>query len=363
MHIEQLSLTGFRSYAEATFTFGSHLNGLFGPNGSGKTNLLEALHFLCLTKGFHPDRDAVRQGDRFFNLDATGEWGEGRHSLKCHYQPGVGKRMILDGQPLPRLSQHIGQLPVVVVLPDDTDLIRGGSSLRRRWLDGAISQTDPRYLEALLHYERALKQRNALLDAFRQQGVADPGALEPWDYQLAQHGPYLQQQRRLFIQDFEPVFMEMHRHICGGVEAVTLRYAPEPVLATEADVQDLLQTCLRADLAAGRSTRGVHKEDLDFLLKDHPLRSHGSQGQQKTFVLALRLALAPFLHKQTGRAPILLLDDLFDKLDPQRTHALASLLAQHPGQVFITHPDEERLQKAFAGTQQSLVLCAIHPGA
>jgi DNA replication and repair protein RecF len=359
VHIEHLELTGFRSYEAAAFDFSPQLNGLYGPNGSGKTNLLEALHFLCLTKGFHPDRDAVRQGDRFFNLNASGQWGGQPHSLRCHYQPGVGKRILLDGQPLARLSQHIGQLPVVVVLPDDTDLIRGGGSLRRRWLDGAISQTDPHYLEALLHYERALKQRNSLLEAFREQGVADPAALEPWDYQLARHGPYLQTGRRAFVAAFSPIFLQMHTHICGGREAVALDYAPADTIATEDDMLALLHARQRADLAAGRTTAGPHREDLHFLLEGHALRSRGSQGQQKSFVLALRLALAPFLQQQTGRPPILLLDDLFDKLDPHRTRAIASLLAQHPGQVFISHPDAPRLQAAFADTPAQLLLTAI----
>lgn len=340
LHFQALSLLQFRSHAQLSLQLQPGLNAFCGPNGSGKTNILEAIHFLCLTKGLHPDRDAVRHGDGFFILDAT--LAPTDDTLRIHYMPGRGKRIFWNGSPLPRLADHIGRLPVVAIWPEDTDLIRLGGTGRRAWLDALLCQRDPAYLEALSRYDQAVKQRNALLERIQQQGRLDPEELELWTLPLLQHGPYLQATRQEFLAQFLPTFAQVYEQVSGGRELPGIAYQDS---LQGQDWPTAFAARQRACLSAGRTTLGTHRDDLLFTLNGTPTRQFGSQGQQKSFLIALKLAQYFYLHHHLGRAPILLLDDLFDKLDDQRVGRLVHLLhTQVPGQVFLTHTSATALR-------------------
>lgn len=326
------------------------MNALAGPNGAGKTNLLEAAHALALTRGFHPDKELVQHGAAYYSVSAT-LWPKEAtevlpNDLTLSYVPGRPKKMLYDGQALAKLSEHVGRLPVVSVLPEDTQLIGGPAADRRAWLDALLAQADVDYLAALTTYQHALKQRNALLRAAGENHHLDEVQLEIWDHQLVVPAVVLQQKRKALLGALQPDFAAAHAAIVQA-DAPLLTYQPN--VPPDSDLLTELTRARRRDLALGRTTAGPHRDDLGFELDGHPLRPFGSQGQRKTFVTALKMAQAAYLTRLRGRPPLLLLDDLFDKLDHARVGRLTAYLHQHfTGQVLVTDTDTQRLQTAFA---------------
>lgn len=351
LQLTHLRLFHFRNYSDASLRLGPRITCFTGPNGVGKTNLLEAVHYLALTKGFAPERVGLQEGAPYFMIEAGMAEAAAdslpRKRLTLSYVPAKGKRMLYDGKPLERLSQHIGRLPLVRLLPSETDLIRGGGTERRRWLNAVLSQFDPAYLQALMSYERALAQRNALLKQAAAGGSCSPADLAPWDEQLARQAPLMAQARRAFLARFAPVFQQYYQRIAGA-EVPSLFLDSEANPADEVQFRELLAQSLPRDRAAGRTTAGPHRDDLRFLIDERPVKSQGSQGQQKSYLTALKFAQYFFLEEAAGQPPLLLLDDIYDKLDAGRMQRITHVLREEVrGQVLITDTSRERLRTAF----------------
>lgn len=341
MLLQSLRLTNFRNYASASIRCAPQLNVVAGDNGMGKTNLLDAVHYLCLGKSyFSPqDRYVVRQQESFFRLEGHFLLDGQPEQIVAKVVPGKQKVLSRNEAPYPRISDHTGLLPVVFLVPDDTALAMDGSEERRRFLDNTLCQLDRPYLDALLTYNSVLEKRNALLRHAPHHTPPDPTLLDVYDQLLLDPARQVFLRRHQFIADFQPVFRHFYRDICRDSESVEISYASDLLTA---DLADLLATHRQKDIYLQRTSHGIHRDDLPFSLDGKPLKRFASQGQLKSFVLALKLAQATFLRERTGKPPILLLDDLFDKLDDHRVLQLIGLLADGSfGQVFLsdTHPD------------------------
>ncbi|RSK37648.1 DNA replication/repair protein RecF [Hymenobacter metallilatus] len=351
MNLESLHLLFFKNYEEANLRFSSHINCFVGDNGSGKTNLLDAIHYLSLTKSAFTSTDSqsIKQGEEFFVI--KGRFGSGTEAkgetIQCSLRQGQKKTLTHDKQPYERVSDHIGRYPVVLISPYDTDLIRQGSEERRKYFDSLISQLDHQYLEQLIRYTHLLKQRNSLLKlATDRQAGYDRDYLLVLDEQLAPVGEQLALRRREFLMEFEPVFQRHYEQLADGREQVTLTYKSE---VSGADFLKLLRLQERRDLALQRTTVGPHKDDFVFLMDGMPVKSYGSQGQQKSFAIALKLAQFETLAVHKQQKPLLLLDDIFDRLDEKRITRLMQLVANHTfGQIFLTDTHLERTDRVLA---------------
>jgi DNA replication and repair protein RecF len=352
MHFSRLSLTSFRNYDSQELEFAAGINCLTGDNGSGKTNILEAIHYLSLTRGWarNTEKYSLKENATYFMVEAALE-NESDPSLRiqCSYLPPKGKKMLLNKRPLSRLSEHIGRIPLITVLPNDTQLIYDGPSVRRKFMDSFISQYSSAYLQDLIRYENALSQRNALLSLFAESGRWDPVQLELWDAQLIPAGRDILDARRDFLREFAPLFEQYFHLIVSDKEVPTLEMKSQFEENTAEEWQQVFAESRDKDRYAQRTTKGIHKDDLVFLIDGQGVRNFGSQGQQKTFAIALKLAQYEILARLKETAPILLLDDIFDKLDIHRLKAIAAILDEKvSGQVFVTDTTLERTQSVFA---------------
>ncbi len=366
MHISDLHLTHFRNYTELHIQPCNGINCLTGPNGSGKTNILDALHYLAFTRGFrsNQDKQAVQEGATFFLNEGTVDREGGTRKVQCNFVKNKGKKILIGTSPLTKMSDHIGAIPLVSVLPDDTGLIDGPSAGRRKFMDMLISQYDHSFLNHLIHYEKILSQRNALLRQFGEQGYFDSDQLEVWNEQLVPHAIQIVEGRQHFLVDFEPLFLDYFKKIVSQDEVPKITYRSQVSDNTREGWLALLAANEQRDRANLYSGAGIHRDDLIFKINEKSVRNFGSQGQQKTFVIALRLAQYQLLERQTGIAPILLLDDIFDKLDEHRLGSIAKLLDNEvAGQVFITDTSLERLQTLFASiTDSEVAYFQVHSG-
>lgn len=345
MYLKTLQLTNFKSHAEASFTFNSNVNGIVGANGSGKTNLLDAIHYLSFGKSCFSAKDvsSVRLGTDFFALhgDFADEESGNTTQVSCVYKNGT-KSLKANKKEYDRLSDHVGLFPVVMVSPYDSDIINDGNEVRRRFFDKIISQFDKIYLQYLIHYKKLLQQRNALLRQQQETHHPDYSLLQVIDYQMMEDGLQLFQRRRQFIEDIRPMFASHYRELSQGAEEVDIRYESELL---ETRYGEGLAKAFPADARCGFTTFGVHKDDYAFTIDGNPVKHFGSQGQQKSFSLALRLSQFDYAFAYNKRKPILLLDDIFDKLDRMRISALLNMVGQeHFGQVFISDTDETRVR-------------------
>jgi DNA replication and repair protein RecF len=363
MQLSRLHLLNFKNYEELRVEFSPAVNGITGQNGSGKTNLLDAIYYLSTTKSafYASDQPTTRFGEAFFLaegefVDTAGEAAR----VQLSVQDGKGKVLKVNRQEYERMSGHIGRFPCVLVAPYDTDLIREGSEGRRKFFDGVLAQADAEYLDLLLRYNRLLQQRNSLLKQFAERHYTDLGMVEVYDTQLLPLMDQLAHKRASHLHTFLPVFLSHYQYISGGHERVSLRYESEvggPGFAAQFREQ------LPRDLAAQYTTKGIHKDDYIFELDGRPIKKFGSQGQQKSFVIALKLAQFDFLAQQKGDKPLLLLDDIFDKLDDQRIQKLMQLMANGAfGQVFLTDARPERTQQIFQATGQPIHLLEVSGG-
>ena len=345
MYLRTIQLTNFKSYTDAAFSFNSNVNGVVGANGSGKTNLLDAIHYLSFGKSCFSAKDvsSVRLGTDFFALhgDFADEDSGNTTQVSCVYKNGT-KSLKANKKEYDRLSDHVGLFPVVMVSPYDSDIINDGSEVRRKFFDKIISQFDKIYLQHLIHYKKLLLQRNALLRQQMETRHADLSLLQVVDYQMMEDGIQLFQRRRQFIEDIRPMFLEHYRQLTQGREEVDIRYESE---LAETRYDEGLAKAFPADSKCGFTTFGVHKDDYDFTIDGNPVKHFGSQGQQKSFSLALRLSQFDYAFAYNKRKPILLLDDIFDKLDRSRITELLNMVGQeHFGQVFISDTDETRVR-------------------
>ena len=350
MFLKQLSLINFKNYAEFEARFSEKINCFVGNNGMGKTNLLDAIHYLSFCKSFFNTIDSqnIKHNEGFFviqgHFDKTGEESE----VYCGIKRNQKKIFKKNKKEYERLSEHIGQFPLVMISPGDSDLINGSSEVRRKFLDGIISQYDKVYLDKLISYNQVLKQRNALLKHFFESRSFDSETLEIWDEQLVMYGKSILEIRHDFLKQFIPLFNSYYKFISDSKEEVALHY--ENSLGEKDPIgvgfKTALLTSLARDRAVQYSTVGPHKDDLEFRFDTFSLKKYASQGQQKSFLLALKLAQFEFIKNQKHTKPLLLLDDVYDKLDEARFTKLLEMVSSSAfGQVFITDTHADRMNE------------------
>lgn len=364
MTLDSLHLLFFKNYDEAALTLSPHINCFIGENGSGKTNLLDAIHYLSMTKSAFAAADAqcMKQGADFFLVKGsfTLPSSTAPEVIQCSLRVGQKKLVTHNKQPYERISDHIGLYPVVLISPYDTDLIRQGSEERRKYFDSLISQLDHSYLELLIQYSFALKQRNALLKQFAERHTFDRDYLQVLNEQLVEAGTQLVSMRQRFLEEFVPIFQRHYLELADGREAVTLDYKSQ--LPGE-DFAQLLRQNERKDLVMQRTSVGPHKDDYVFLMDGTPVKSFGSQGQQKSYAIALKLAQFEIMASHKQHKPLLLLDDIFDRLDERRIKRLLQLVANHTfGQVFLTDTHLERTDQALAGLSEQVSRFRVENG-
>lgn len=342
MRLEKLRLINFKNYQEATLEFPAKVNCLLGLNGSGKTNLLDAIHYLSFTKSFLNSTDAhnIRHGSDSFLLFGGFDFDGVKHELSCQIQPGHKKIFREDGQDYQKMSEHIGKYPVVLISPSDIDLVKEGSEARRKFFDTMISQIDHPYLLALVEYHHCLKQRNGLLRMFNERHYTDLDLIDSYDQRLVKTGKLIFQKRKEFIVEFLPVLNSAFNFLVDEKEEARFVYQSE---FHEKDFLAALKESFSKDLALQRTTVGIHRDDFEFGFAYGELKRLGSQGQQKSFLVALKLANVQVIKNHKGFNPILLLDDIFDKLDDLRIARLLKVVAAKDfGQLFITDAGPER---------------------
>ena len=350
MYLKSLQVKQFKSYEEAQFDFIPEINCIVGENGIGKTNLLDAIHFLSMTKSARGIADPLCiqhekdffmvQGSFIYQKHLESGIPESETQITCAVQRGHKKSLLRDQKPYPRLADHIGNFPIVLMDPHDTDLVREGSEERRRFFDGMMSQLDRGFLESLLRYNRVVQQRNILLKQFAERGQVDPLQLAIYHEPMVVLGEQIHQARIEFLADFLPSFQMHYAALSDDREQVNITLE-STFISGEFDAT--LKAAEQQDLAAQRSTIGIHRDEFAFEINGFLLKKFGSQGQQKSFVVAMKLAQFDSLVAAKPRKPLLLLDDIFDKLDDRRIQRLIEMMAQdHFGQVFITDARPER---------------------
>jgi len=344
MHLKTLSLVNFKNYEQVDISLSSKINCFVGENGVGKTNLLDAIHYLSLCKSnLNPvDSQNVRYDQDFLVVQGLFEIKGKEENIYCGIRKQKKKQFKRNQKEYSKLSEHIGLIPLVMISPADAILINGGSEERRKFMNGVIAQYSRVYLENLIQYNRALSQRNKLLKDFAFSRNFDPEVLTVWDEQLIRYGEPIFEERVRFVNELLPVFDAFHSHVSGDREQVNLSYQAH---LKDASFRDGLKKSMEKDRIVQYTTFGIHKDDLGMELGGYSLKRSGSQGQQKTFLVALKLAEFEFIRKLTKIPPILLLDDIFDKFDAGRVKHIISLVADNQfGQIFITDTNEQRLQ-------------------
>lgn len=344
MILKNISIINYKNIKGANLDLSPKINCLIGHNGMGKTNFLDAIYYLsfCRSANLPIDSQIITHDENFFMLEGNYENDNGDvENIFCGMKRGTKKHFKRNKKEYKRLSQHIGLIPLILVSPSDVSLIEGGSEERRKLMDVVISQYDHSYIEALANYNKALQQRNALL---KMEAEPDPMLMELWEQQMAQNGEILFAKRQAFVSELVPIFQQIYQHISGNQEKVDLQYSSH---CTRGPLLEVIQRDRFKDRAVGYSLHGVHRDDLEFLLGDYQMKREGSQGQNKTFVIALKLAQFSFLQRTVSNTtPLLLLDDIFDKLDAQRVEAIVQLVSgDNFGQIFITDTNRDHLDQ------------------
>ena len=365
MILEKLSLINYKNIETATLELSPKINCFIGQNGVGKTNVLDAIYYLsfCHSANNPIDSQVIRHGEDFFMIegryeadDATGSADE--LLITCGFKPGTKKHFKKNKKEYKRLSEHIGLIPVVMVSPSDTLLIDGGSEERRRLMDMVISQYDRSYIEALNRYNKALQQRNTMLRAEEEPNY---DVMSLWEEQMAMAGEQIYQKRDAFVKEMVPIFQRFYETISGNREQVALNYVSH---CQRGPLLEVIRRDRFKDRAVGYSLHGIHRDDLEIVLGGHQMKREGSQGQHKTFVIALKLAQFDFLKRtNTKTTPLLLLDDIFDKLDTQRVEQIVSLVAGNEfGQIFITDTNRDHLDQILSASSHDYKIFYVENG-
>jgi len=365
MILEKLSLINYKNIETATLELSPKINCFIGQNGVGKTNVLDAIYYLsfCHSANNPIDSQVIRHGEDFFMIegryeadDATGSADE--LLITCGFKPGTKKHFKKNKKEYKRLSEHIGLIPVVMVSPSDTLLIDGGSEERRRLMDMVISQYDRSYIEALNRYNKALQQRNTMLRAEEEPNY---DVMSLWEEQMAMAGEQIYQKRDAFVKEMVPIFQRFYETISGNREQVALKYVSH---CQRGPLLEVIRRDRFKDRAVGYSLHGIHRDDLEIVLGGHQMKREGSQGQHKTFVIALKLAQFDFLKRtNTKTTPLLLLDDIFDKLDTQRVEQIVSLVAGNEfGQIFITDTNRDHLDQILSASSHDYKIFYVENG-
>ncbi len=347
MHLRKITLIQFKNYAEDTIELIDGINCFVGHNGAGKTNILDAVHYTSMCRSYlNPvDSHNITFDEQFFIIQSNWEKNGENVEVYCGVKRGQKKVFKRNKVDYERLADHIGQFPTVMVSPYDADLISEGSEVRRKWMDGIISQFDRVYLDTLVRYNAVLEQRNSLLKNVAKSGLFDAESLEIWDEQLVAAGEVIHHKRRYFLQRFVPKLQRYFNQLAREDEHIAFDYKSH---LTDSDFLSELRNSRNRDQILGYTTVGIHKDDLIFQLHGHPIKKFGSQGQQKSFLIALKLAQFDELTEALGQKPVLLLDDIFDKLDNERVAQLMRLVSEQKfGQVLVTDTDEQRVKAIF----------------
>ncbi len=344
MIIRTLSLTNFKNHKTQSLEFSPQINGFVGNNGVGKTNLLDALHYLSVGKSFlgNSDLNNISSGEEFFTIEAEVNDGEKDTMIRIQQAKDSKKIIKKNGKPYERMADHVGFVPSVLISPYDSNLISDSGDSRRRFLDAMISQTDSGYLHNLIQYQKTVQQRNALLKMFAKNRYYDAESLEIYDEPLNKYGTALFHKRLEFTRAIVPLIQHYYEIISGGKEQISVVYDSDLL---QADFADLLSESLEKDRMLTYTSKGIHKDDLVFQMNGSLMKKTASQGQQKSFLIALKLSQMNRIKEITGKTAILLLDDIFDKLDDSRvSHLIALVNQEHFGQIFITDTDRQRTE-------------------
>ncbi len=353
MILKSLSLLNYKNFDSKSFKFNDKINCIVGNNGIGKTNILDAIYHLSFGKSyFNPiATQNIKHNEEFFVVNGDYEKENKPEKIIVSLKRGQKKVIKRNGKAYEKFSEHIGFLPLVIISPTDRDLITEGSDTRRKFIDSVISQSDKVYLTDLIKYNKVLAQRNALLKYFALNHTFSSDTLDIYNDQLTDYGTRIFEKRDAFLKEFIPIFKMRYEAISNGNEIVDLTYKSD---LFDADLTSLLQHAINKDKALQYTSVGVHKDDLQFNIEEHPIKKFGSQGQQKSFLIALKLAQFDFIKAQCGVNPILLLDDIFDKLDEQRVAQIIKLVDdENFGQLFISDTHAERTENAIKQVHQS----------
>lgn len=359
MHLKSISLLNYKNIAEAELEFSSKINCIIGDNGMGKTNILDAIYYLSFCKSHSNPIDSqnILHDADFFMLQGVYDVIDNTEEVYCGMKRKQKKQFKRNKKEYERLSDHIGLIPLVLVSPDDSNLILGGSDERRKFMDGVISQFNNNYLLHLLHYNNALKQRNALL---KSETMVDITLFDIWEEQLQLYGQMIYEQRVNFIENFIPIFQDIYNQISGGNEQVSLNYSSQH---TDRDILQSLKNTRERDKILGYTTQGIHKDELEMLLGGFAIKRVGSQGQNKTYLISLKLAQFYFLKTAHNFPPILLLDDIFDKLDSKRVREIIKLVSGESfGQIFITDTNRQHLDVILEQLSQQASIFVVRDG-
>ena len=344
MHLKTLNLINYKNFKNQTFEFNSKVNCFVGSNGVGKTNILDAIYHLSFGKSyFNPIASQnIKHGEDFFVVDGRYLKDLKEEKIIVSLKKGGKKVIKRNSKSYNRFSDHIGLLPLVIISPVDRDLITEGSDLRRKFIDGVISQNDKIYLDQIIRYNKILFQRNSLLKQFYLSRTFDHDTIEIYDEQLSKIGNLIFNKRKEFLELFSPIFFEKYSIISNNKEKVNLNYKSK---LKNHRLQDLLISNLEKDKVLQYTSVGTHKDDIEFLIGNYPIKKFGSQGQQKSFLIALKLAQYEVLKAKSGNSPILLLDDIFDKLDSKRVKQIIKMVNDSNfGQLFISDTDAKRTE-------------------
>ena len=353
MLLENLSLLNYKNFETVFFQFDPKINCLVGNNGVGKTNVLDAIYHLSFGKSyFNPvTKQNIKHGEEFFVVEGKYLKSEREEKIIVSAKKGHKKIIKRNGKPYPRFSEHIGFLPLVIISPADRDLIIEGSETRRKFVDGVISQGDANYLHTLLNYNKVLTQRNSLLKYFALNHTYNQETLDIYNLQMHDLGTTIFEKRQAFLEEFLPIFLKRYQSISNSNEEVNLLYKSQ---LQEKELLVLFEENLQKDKITQYTNFGIHKDDLVFEISGHPIKKFGSQGQQKSYLIALKLAQFDFIKAQSKVNPILLMDDIFDKLDESRVEQIISLVKNEDfGQLFISDTHPERTENVIKKIHQS----------
>lgn len=353
MQLKKLCLFNYKNFSEANFDFDDKINCFVGKNGIGKTNILDAIYHLAIGKSyFNPLAvQNIKHNEEFFVIDGQFEKQQRAEQIVCSLKKGSKKILKRNGKVYDKFSDHIGFIPLVIISPADNDLIIEGSETRRKFIDSVISQLDPNYLTQLIQYQKIISQRNALLKYFALNQVFETDTLYIYNEQLNVLGQNIFEKRKSFLEEFVPIFNKHHQNITNSEEMVQIKYESH---LFDKNLKSLLEENINKDRMLHYTSVGIHKDDLMFEIDNFPIKKFGSQGQQKSFLIALKLAQFEFVKKQSGENPILLFDDIFDKLDEFRVQKIVSMVDNDDfGQIFISDTHLERTENIVKSTHQS----------
>lgn len=351
MYLNTIHLTNFKNHETAHYRFSKKVNCFIGSNGAGKTNLLDAIYYLCLTKSYFSttDQQNIRIGADFMRLEANATIEGLAYHLVCKLPAGRKKEFLVNDLAYRKMSEHVGLMPVVMIAPDDQQLVTGPSEERRKFIDTTISQVDREYLEQLLLYNKYLDQRNALLKSINTTGRRDHLLLEGYNEKMSFYADFIYRKRKSTLEQLGPIFTYYYQTVSLGREATSFEY--ESTLA-EGPLLKLLGRDLERDIAMERTLAGPHRDDIAFSINSSRLKRFGSQGQQKSFLIAIKLAQYHFIKIRKSFLPLLLIDDIFDKIDEERSRQLVKLLAGPDfGQIFLTDTEERHICAELEGQE------------